>query len=225
MSCRSAFRRVTQPWVVAGARVIPRALPGLLLLSLGAILGCATIISGPTQSIKVESVPDSVNVYINLAGDREPLGRTPLDIEVARSNKQFILEFEADGSPDREVLFTRTMNPIATINVFGLFASVAPGVVGFAVDVASSSFWGFKPIYREGIATHTRSNIVIYMNATAHVAQPEKDSTSTEPRGASPENEPTSAAEKSRPSRERTQPLPEPLRSPSPTPQDQISIF
>src|SRR5687768_15559980 len=74
---------------------------GLLMLS----SGCATIVSGPTQTIGVASIPAGAHVSIN----NELRGQTPLVTPVSR-RRNHTVKIEKSGYQPVETTLTRHVN-------------------------------------------------------------------------------------------------------------------
>lgn len=79
------------------------------------ITGCASMMSGTTQSISVSSVPEGAKVFIVVKDqngavvDKTEAGVTPTDVVIPRKDGQITLEKE--GYEPAEVPLVRKMNP------------------------------------------------------------------------------------------------------------------
>ncbi|BFM12383.1 hypothetical protein R50072_25360 [Simiduia litorea] len=80
------------------------------------LASCATMMSGTSQSIKVDSVPSGAKVFIatkdqktGAIGTRTEAGVTPITVSISRKDGVVILEKE--GYQATEVVMQRTLNP------------------------------------------------------------------------------------------------------------------
>jgi len=70
----------------------------LILLLLGILPGCATIVKGTTQSIPVASDPSRADVWV----DGNLRGRTPVDLELKRK-RNHLVTIEKAGHQSKSV--------------------------------------------------------------------------------------------------------------------------
>jgi hypothetical protein len=99
-------------------------------------MNCATILSGTTDKIMIESEPDGAKILI----DGLEYGRTPATITVKRDafqDKQVVLKLE--GYEQRVFILQKDFNAIAILNLGSL--------VGWAVDFASGAVMEYSPRY------------------------------------------------------------------------------
>ena len=86
----------------------------VLVSSAGA--GCATIVSGTTQGIRIESEPPGADVLL----DGENKGVTPIQIKVSRKQTSAVIRVEKTGYAPASVPLTRGTNGAITWDfVFG----------------------------------------------------------------------------------------------------------
>jgi len=94
--------------------------------------GCATILSGKTQSINVTT--ESGKKYTaSINGQKYTV---PSVIELTRENKDKVLALEE--CPDQKVLLHKEINPVFFVNIFS-------GALGSTTDYASDSMWKYQP--------------------------------------------------------------------------------
>jgi hypothetical protein len=99
----------------------------------GLLGGCATILSGKTQSINVTT--DSGKKYnASINGQKYTV---PAVIELTRENKDKILAL--DECPDQKTLLHKEINPVFFVNI------LSGGVFGSTTDYASDSMWKYQP--------------------------------------------------------------------------------
>jgi len=104
----------------------------IVILSL-AVLGCATILSGKTQSINVTT--DTGKKHTALINGQKYT--VPAVIEITRENKDKVLILEE--CPDQKTLLHKEINPVFFVNI------LSGGVFGSTTDWASSSMWKYQP--------------------------------------------------------------------------------
>lgn len=117
---------------------------GLLILALATLLsgGCATITSGPTETITITSDPSGANASVDCEGEKSSL-ITPARFSVARKTAHCWVTFEKPGFEKQTALLEQGMNartwwnlPIAVIGVTAL------GMSGFSNDPDQSARTG-----------------------------------------------------------------------------------
>ena len=97
--------------------------------------GCATIISGSSQSLSVSSNVSGAKVYI----DEEFVGNTPLLItDLKRSKKNKLLTIEKEGYQTSQILLESTVNSVFWVNIFSGGAAF-----GSTTDYASESMFKY----------------------------------------------------------------------------------
>lgn len=98
----------------------------------GLLGGCATILSGKTQSINVTT--ESGKKY-NASIDGQKY-TVPAVIQLTRENKDKTMTIEE--CPDQKVLLHKEINPVFFVNIFS-------GAFGSTTDWASESMWKYQP--------------------------------------------------------------------------------
>lgn len=114
--------------------------------------GCATIISGPKQTLRFRSQPPGATVTV----DGHELGRTPLTTKLGRW-KGGPVRFEFEGYESRYVSFHREFNLYSLVNIPLFLLGVVPGIVGFGVDGATGAIVEFDPDRLQVTLTPLRS--------------------------------------------------------------------
>ncbi len=110
------------------SRRLLAVLLALSVLPLAQILypGCATLVNGPTQTIRVKSKPAGAQVFLN----RQPLGQTPVTVRMSRWGVHRV-RLEMAGFVPYELPLERGLNGNAEANVFlGLGPIVIDAVTG-----------------------------------------------------------------------------------------------
>lgn len=108
----------------------------LLVISLSIILaGCATIISGSKQSVKIYSTPSDATVSIN----NVVVGNTPLTKDISRKEKSVSIKIELDGYETYTTSLERKFNAWFLGNIiFG-------GIIGIIIDPITGAIYKFEP--------------------------------------------------------------------------------
>jgi len=109
--------------------------PALMIAALILVSGCATIVSGTTQNVRINSSPGDAKVSVN---DSE-LGRTPLTVELRRKDIHRV-RIEHEGFRPYEYVLDRAMNPWLWVDIL-----VFNGVLPMAVDYMSGAMWKLEP--------------------------------------------------------------------------------
>lgn len=111
--------------------------PGVIFLLI-TISGCATIFSGSTEEITLESDPSGVVVMVN--GVKE--GTTPM-IFVAKKGKEYNFEFVKKGYQSN--FFKLVYN----VGAGWVFLDVLTGILGIAIDAATGNWNIFEHDYHK----------------------------------------------------------------------------
>lgn len=106
--------------------------------------GCASIISGRTATVTLDSrPPDAAVVIRDRRGDEVLTTHTPATVELRRKDRflwpaSYTATFQKPGYESKQVAIEQTVNPWILGNVaFG-------GVVGLAIDSATGAAWAPK---------------------------------------------------------------------------------
>lgn len=114
------------------------ALPNLgrclvLLLSVG-VMGCATLIHGSSQKIKVESTPPEAQVEV----DGRPVGETPLTTVLDR-DREYSISIYREGYEPHHTTLRPGRSIWITVNALNLF------IPGLLVDASTGAFHSLNP--------------------------------------------------------------------------------
>jgi hypothetical protein len=108
----------------------------LLGLALVVVLGsCATIFTGSTQKVTIDSEPQKATVRIN--GLEQ--GTTPATIKLKKSNDPPAIVLEKEGYDDATFYPDHTFNGVAVLNLFDW--------LGWLIDFATGAMWKYSPSY------------------------------------------------------------------------------
>ena len=106
----------------------------LCIIALSVVInGCATILTGSTDTISFDSDPEGAKIMM----DGLKIGKTPTSITLKRpgfSNKEVIMQLE--GYEDRRFILQKEFNAIAILN----FA----GWVGWLIDIGTGSVFKYS---------------------------------------------------------------------------------
>ena len=78
------------------------------------VFGSATIFSGSSQSISIDSEPAGAKVYV----DGQLRGVTPLSVMMDKSLSSHEIRVQKDGFVDVNVPMTKSMDPVSILSVF-----------------------------------------------------------------------------------------------------------
>jgi hypothetical protein len=104
-----------------------------LLCVVGFLSGCATILSGDTQSINI-TTETGKKYRASIDGQKYTV---PSIIQLKRENKDQILILEE--CPDQKTLLHKEINPVFFVNI------LSGGAFGSTTDAASGSMWKYQP--------------------------------------------------------------------------------
>lgn len=93
-----------------------------LAVAMSPLLGCATILNGPNQTIHVETDPPGATVTVG--SERHT---SPVDLVLKRATKGLVVVIEKDGYVTRKVPLERGASPNTWINFVGLPAGLVAG--------------------------------------------------------------------------------------------------
>lgn len=108
----------------------------ILIFSITATSGCATIFKGSNAEIRVTSTPDNAKILINGINR----GSTPTTLNLNRDDN-YVLTFQKEGYEDLNVEVRKEFDAATTIvgNLFSWW------VVGLVVDFASGAAYSLSP--------------------------------------------------------------------------------
>lgn len=99
----------------------------LILASSFFLSSCATLFSGTTDYVRLNSTPEGATVYINGI----EACKTPCDAIIGRSIGNTYAEFHLDGYKTKLIVLQKTFNPVSILNL------TSP--VGWAIDLATGA--------------------------------------------------------------------------------------
>lgn len=107
----------------------------LVIVSMTAAqFGCASIVSGQSQKISVESVPPGAQVAV----DGRPTGKTPLATKVSR-NRNHEIRIALEGYDEESRVTYQGYNYVTLGNI------LVGGIIGMVVDLATGAGYSVKP--------------------------------------------------------------------------------
>ena len=111
-----------------------------LLLIFGAIpfflQNCATILSGSTQSVTIDSNPKGAQVYV----DGVKYGKTPVSIALKKPGLgDKFAELRLDGYESRTILLNKSLDGKTFLNI------LLGGIIGLGVDMATGAINQYEP--------------------------------------------------------------------------------
>ena len=110
-------------------RVVVLLLAGLALPAAQLLYpGCATMLNGPTQNVRVKSQPRGARVFV----DGKDVGSTPLTVKLSRWGFHRV-RVELDGYEPYEVPLRKTVNGNAAENLFFGFVPIVIDLLTGAV--------------------------------------------------------------------------------------------
>ena len=113
--------------------VVMKFLP--VLISAIFLSGCATIISGDTETVTFNSSPEGADVYI----DGAIIGKTPVSI-VLEKNKKDVVMFKKEGYQAVTRDLTKSYDPITMLSIFWDL-STTDFLSGAAMEYAPKSYY------------------------------------------------------------------------------------
>lgn len=107
----------------------------VLLLAVSVLLGgCATLIHGSSESIRVESEPSGARVEV----DGRPVGETPTTVELSRRQDHMVRLYH-EGHVPHKVTLRQGRSLWAFVNVLNL---IVPGML---VDLSTGAYYSLDP--------------------------------------------------------------------------------
>lgn len=106
----------------------------LLVLVATGLMGCATLIHGPSQEVTVESTPSEAQVEV----DGRPVGETPVTTVLAR-DREYSVRIYRDGYEPHQTTLRPGRSIWAAVNALNLF------VPGLLVDASTGALHTLEP--------------------------------------------------------------------------------
>ena len=111
-----------------------------LLLMFGVIpfflQNCATILSGSTQQVTINSNPKGAQVYV----DGVKYGKTPVSIALKKPGLgDKYAELRLDGHESRVILLNKSLDGLTFLNI------IIGGIIGLGVDMATGAINKYQP--------------------------------------------------------------------------------
>jgi hypothetical protein len=118
----------------------------MLYLPVFLFLSCATVVSGPKQTLMIDSDPPAADASLTCADGTVQRGVTPFTAVVARRAGECSISVVKDGYPRRTVTLEKDVNHVywanfATIPVAILGVAGVNGIL-YSRPTASSRVWG-----------------------------------------------------------------------------------
>lgn len=120
-----------------------RSLPSLFavaLLSALLLSGCATLFSGSSQDVRIESEPSEANIMV----EGVKRGTTPATIDVTRPDlgDPPQIAIQKEGYEEKTLKLSKKFNAVTLLNILNglIFAPV-----GFGVDWSTGALWKYQP--------------------------------------------------------------------------------
>lgn len=108
-----------------------------VLLTAAFASGCASIFTGTSDPVVLNSTPPGATIEIN----GNLYGRTPTTVELGRSWKPQQVQFSLAGHEPQTMTIQKTFNPVTLLNIF-----FYPGVI---VDLITASVMKYDRLYYE----------------------------------------------------------------------------
>ena len=85
-----------------------------LLFAVSLSFGSATIFSGGTQAISIESLPSGATVYV----DGQLRGTTPMSVMMDKSLTAHSIRVQKEGYATSNLVMEKSFDPVAILNIF-----------------------------------------------------------------------------------------------------------
>ncbi len=109
-----------------------------LVLALFAI-SCASIISGTSQNVSINSTPDGAKVVVKTSGGMMVYnGTTPSTCKLQRKN-EYIVYITMEGYKEQQVIIDHSFNAWVIGNL------ICGGVLGLIIDAVDGAMWNLEP--------------------------------------------------------------------------------
>ena len=98
---------------------------------------CATIFTGPRQTVKIATFPPGADVFV----EGEKMGQTPTEISLKKGFNPESVVVKKEGFENKNVPLNTTFNPVAILNLFGL--------LGWGIDAATGAMMKYDKKFYE----------------------------------------------------------------------------
>jgi len=99
------------------------------------LTGCASIFTGTTQTVQVNSTPSGANVSVS-GLDR---GQTPLPVVLKKGSNGETVTLSLPGYQQKTFQPQTVFNPISILNLWG--------ILGWGIDAATGAMWKYDPTF------------------------------------------------------------------------------
>ena len=107
-----------------------KLLTGTTLVAFATSVGCATIFTGTSDSVTIQSEPSGAKIFV----DGVYSGKTTVSISMKRNQDHHIL-IKKEGYEDATTTVTRSLNVVSILNLTSILCWV--------VDVVTGAMWKF----------------------------------------------------------------------------------
>jgi len=97
--------------------------------------GCASIFTGTTQSLQINSMPSGANVSVG-GMDR---GQTPLPVVLKKGSSGECVTLTLPGYQQKTFQPQTAFNSVAILNLWG--------ILGWGIDAATGALWKYDPTF------------------------------------------------------------------------------
>jgi hypothetical protein len=97
--------------------------------------GCASIFTGTTQTVQVNSTPSGANVSVS-GLDR---GQTPLPVVLKKGSNGETVTLSLPGYQQKTFQPQTVFNPVSILNLWG--------ILGWGIDAATGAMWKYDPTF------------------------------------------------------------------------------
>ena len=99
------------------------------------LTGCASIFTGTTQTVQVNSTPSGANVSVS-GLDR---GQTPLPVVLKKGSNGETVTLSLPGYQQKTFQPQTVFNPVSILNLWG--------ILGWGIDAATGAMWKYDPTF------------------------------------------------------------------------------
>ena len=121
----------------------------VLVLAVGALVGCATIFSGTSDEIKISTSPDDALIYLNDRLIGTGLVTTEVGREYANNSRPY-LKVAKEGYVTQEFQLTNSFNSVSIFNLISVYSWTTDFLSGAMFEYAPNSY--HVQLVKEGTA-------------------------------------------------------------------------